>query len=123
VVALVLDGCTAFAQTAGNEWIGLRVERLLVPFSHDDLLLQVLEAVGRVLVGFLLDLALAARDTRECQNKPTHGGVIWWRTGVGAGRCCISRALFWRPSWLDVGVVGSRIGVVLQRTRRRCERK
>jgi hypothetical protein len=69
VVALVLDGWTTFAQTAGNESIGLRIERRLVPFSHDDLLLQVFEAVGRVLVWLLEDLALAARNARRMSEK------------------------------------------------------
>jgi hypothetical protein len=69
VVALVLDGWTAFAQTAADEAFRLRVESLLLSLSHDDLLLQVLEAVGRVLVWLLQDLALAARDAKRMSEK------------------------------------------------------
>jgi hypothetical protein len=69
VVALVLDGWATFAQTAGNKSIGLWVERLPVPFSHNDLLLQVFEAVGRVLVWLLEDLALAARNARRMSGR------------------------------------------------------
>ena len=46
VVALVLNGRATNAERATNKAFRLRVEGLLVLLAHDDLLLQVGEAVG-----------------------------------------------------------------------------
>lgn len=66
VVALMLDLRTADAERAANKAFRLRVKSLLVLLGRDDLLLQVGEAVGRVLVRLLLDLAAVAGDTGDC---------------------------------------------------------
>jgi hypothetical protein len=68
VVALVLDGRAADAQSAANEASGGGLE---VAFSYtclDDVLAEVLEALGGVLRLRLLGLALTALDARRCQH-------------------------------------------------------
>ena len=67
VVALMLGLRAADAEGAANKAFGLGVEGSLVLLGHDDLLLQVGEAVGRVLFLLFLDFAVVARDARDCQ--------------------------------------------------------
>lgn len=76
VETLVLDSGSAQTQTAADEPFGLRVESLLALSGHDDPLLQVDDALGRVLTRLLWDLALTAWDARECQNWSLGGCMV-----------------------------------------------
>lgn len=62
MVALMLDLRAADAERAANKAFRLRVESLLVLLGRDDLLLQVGETIGGVLVRLFLDLAAVAWD-------------------------------------------------------------
>lgn len=67
VVALMLDLRAADAERAANKAFRLGVEGSIVLLGCDDLLLQVGETVGGVLILLLLNLAAVAGDARDCQ--------------------------------------------------------
>ena len=66
VVALMFVLRAADAERAANKAFRLRVEGLVVLLGCDDLLLQVGETVGGVLILLFLDLATVAGDARDC---------------------------------------------------------
>jgi len=66
VVALMFVLRAADAERAANEAFRLRVESSVVLLGRDDLLLQVGETVGGVLILLFLDLATVAGDARDC---------------------------------------------------------
>lgn len=65
IVALVLGCTTADAQRAANKALRFRVEAAVSKFACDDVLLNVREAVGRVLVLRLWDAAFVTWDAKE----------------------------------------------------------
>lgn len=66
VVALMLNLRAADAERAANKAFRLGVEGSVVLLGCDDLLLQVGETVGGVLILLFLDLATVAGDARDC---------------------------------------------------------
>lgn len=66
VVALMFVLRAADAERAANKAFRLRVKGSVVLLGCDDLLLQVGETVGGVLILLFLDLATVAGDARDC---------------------------------------------------------
>lgn len=77
MVALVLNGRAADAGSAANAAVTLRIEAAIVLLLGDDSLLQVLEALGRVLRLRLRNTALVARDARERLECACLGPLVW----------------------------------------------